>query len=88
MKALASYWGKNYDWRKCEAKLNSYPQFVTNIDGLDIHFIHVRSKSPNALPVIVSAEELGRAGVSQTHPLQQARQRRTLRGVGTAETLL
>src|SRR5215467_1070360 len=52
--ALATYWGKEYDWRKCEKKLNSYPQFVTNIDGVDIHFIHVRSKNPNALPVIVT----------------------------------
>jgi len=54
MKAVAAYWGKGYDWRKCEAKLNSYPQFVTNIDGLEIHFIHVRSKAPNALPVIIT----------------------------------
>src|ERR1700726_4052803 len=54
MKALAGYWGKDYDWRKCEAKLNKYPQFITNIDGLDIHFIHVRSKNPNALPVIIT----------------------------------
>src|SRR3954470_16484825 len=51
MKELARYWGTNYDWRKCETKLNSYPQFITNIDGLDIHFIHVRSKNPNALPM-------------------------------------
>jgi pimeloyl-ACP methyl ester carboxylesterase len=53
-RALVSYWGKGYDWRKCEKKLNSYPQFITNIDGLDIHFIHVRSKNPNALPMIVT----------------------------------
>jgi pimeloyl-ACP methyl ester carboxylesterase len=53
MKKLAEYWAK-YDWRKTEAKLNSYPQFVTNIDGVDIHFIHVKSKNPNALPVIVT----------------------------------
>ena len=53
-RALVSYWGKDYDWRKCEKKLNSYPQFITNIDGLDIHFIHVRSKNPNALPLIVT----------------------------------
>ncbi|MDQ0641224.1 pimeloyl-ACP methyl ester carboxylesterase [Pedobacter sp. W3I1] len=51
---LARYWSKNYDWRKTEAKLNSYPQFITNIDGLDIHFIHVRSKHKNALPVIIT----------------------------------
>ena len=54
MKALARYWGTEYDWRKVEAKLNSYPQFVTTIDGLDIHFIHVRSKQPNALPIIIT----------------------------------
>jgi pimeloyl-ACP methyl ester carboxylesterase len=54
MKKLADYWANNYDWRKVEAKLNSYPQFITNIDGLDIHFIHVRSKHPNALPVIIT----------------------------------
>ena len=51
---LAAYWANNYDWRKVEAKLNSYPQFVTNIDGVDIHFIHVRSKEKNALPIIVT----------------------------------
>ena len=54
MQKLAHFWATDYDWRKTEAKLNSYPQFVTNIDGLDIHFIHVRSKNPNALPVIVT----------------------------------
>jgi pimeloyl-ACP methyl ester carboxylesterase len=51
---LARYWATEYDWRKVEARLNAYPQFVTNIDGLDIHFIHVRSKHPNALPMIVT----------------------------------
>jgi pimeloyl-ACP methyl ester carboxylesterase len=51
---LAQYWTTDYDWRKCEAKLNALPQFITTIDGLDIHFIHVRSKNPNALPVIVT----------------------------------
>ena len=52
--ALARYWAKDYDWRKCEAKLNALPQFITEIDGLDIHFIHVRSKHQNALPLIVT----------------------------------
>jgi len=52
--ALAKYWATDYDWRKCEARLNSYPNFITEIDGLDIHFIHVRSKHDNALPVIVT----------------------------------
>jgi pimeloyl-ACP methyl ester carboxylesterase len=51
---LASYWATNHDWRKVEAKLNAYPQFVTDIDGVDIHFIHVRSKEKNALPMIVT----------------------------------
>jgi len=52
--ALATYWASDYDWRKCEAKLNSIPQFVTEIDGQDIHFMHVRSKHQNALPLIVT----------------------------------
>src|SRR5947208_5755596 len=54
MQKLARYWTTEYDWRKVEAKLNSYPQFITNIDGLDIHFIHVRSRERHALPVIVN----------------------------------
>ena len=51
---LARYWATEYDWRKCEAKLNAQPQFITEIDGLDIHFIHVRSKHEHALPLIVT----------------------------------
>ncbi|AZO54738.1 MULTISPECIES: epoxide hydrolase family protein [unclassified Mesorhizobium] len=54
MKKLAEYWATDYDWRKVEARLNSYPNFITKIDGLDIHFIHVRSKHENALPVIIT----------------------------------
>jgi pimeloyl-ACP methyl ester carboxylesterase len=54
MQKLARYWATSYDWRKVEARLNALPQFVTEIDGLDIHFIHVRSKDANALPVIVT----------------------------------
>ncbi|MDB5281497.1 MAG: Epoxide hydrolase domain protein [Bacteroidota bacterium] len=54
MKKLADYWATNYDWRKCEAKLNALPQFMTTIDGVDIHFIHVRSKNKNALPIIIT----------------------------------
>ena len=54
MQNLARYWGTQYDWRKCEARLSALPQFTTQIDGLDIHFIHVKSKQPNALPVIVT----------------------------------
>jgi pimeloyl-ACP methyl ester carboxylesterase len=54
MQALARYWATDYNWRKVEARLNALPQFVTEIDGLDIHFIHVRSKHENALPVIVT----------------------------------
>src|SRR6202140_2975452 len=52
--ALARYWGTEYDWRKCEAKINAVPNFITNIDGLDIHFIHVKSKEKNALPMIIT----------------------------------
>jgi pimeloyl-ACP methyl ester carboxylesterase len=54
IQALAEYWGTDYDWRKCEAKLNALPQFTTMIDGLDIHFIHVRSKHEDALPIIIT----------------------------------
>ena len=54
MQELARYWATDYDWRKVEAKLNALPQFITEIDGLDIHFIHVRSKHENALPLIVT----------------------------------
>src|SRR3984957_11158390 len=54
MQALARYWVSEYDWRKVEAKLNALPNFITEIDGLDIHFIHVRSKHDNALPLIVT----------------------------------
>jgi pimeloyl-ACP methyl ester carboxylesterase len=51
---LADYWLNEHDWRKVEARINSYPNFLTNIDGVDIHFIHVKSKHPNALPIIVT----------------------------------
>jgi pimeloyl-ACP methyl ester carboxylesterase len=51
---LARYWATDYDWRKVEARLNALPQFMTNIDGLDIHFVHVRSRHANALPLVVS----------------------------------
>jgi pimeloyl-ACP methyl ester carboxylesterase len=54
VQALARYWATDYDWRKVEARMNGYPQFITEIDGLDIHFIHVRSKHENALPLIVT----------------------------------
>jgi pimeloyl-ACP methyl ester carboxylesterase len=54
MQKLAHYWLNDYDWRKCEARLNALPNFITRIDGMDIHFIHVRSKHEDALPLIVS----------------------------------
>src|SRR5258707_591386 len=54
VQALARYWATEYDWRKIEAKLNALPQFMTEIDGLDIHFIHVRSKHESALPLVVT----------------------------------
>ncbi len=51
---LARYWTTDYDWRKCEAKLNALPQFKTEIDGVDIHFIHVKSPHEDALPLIIT----------------------------------
>jgi pimeloyl-ACP methyl ester carboxylesterase len=54
MQKLAHYWATEYDWRRCEAELNALPQFITEIDGLDIHFIHVRSQHDDALPLIVN----------------------------------
>src|SRR5690349_18617405 len=54
LQELVRYWGSEYDWRKVETRLNSLPQFMTTIDGVEIHFIHVRSRHPNALPVIIS----------------------------------
>jgi pimeloyl-ACP methyl ester carboxylesterase len=54
LRSSRAIWATEYDWSKCEGRLNAVPQFMTNIDGLDIHFIHVRSKNPNALPVIIT----------------------------------
>jgi len=54
MQTLAQHWATDYDWRKCETRLNALPQFITEIDGLDIHFIHVRSRHEDALPLIVT----------------------------------
>ena len=54
LQALARYWTTEYDWRTCEARLNALPQFTTEIDGVDIHFIHVRSQHENALPLIMT----------------------------------
>ena len=54
LQELVRYWGTDYDWRNAEAKLNALPQFVTEIDGLDIHFIHVRSRHLNALPLVMT----------------------------------
>ena len=54
MQKLARYWATEYDWRRCEAELNALPQFITEIDGLDIHFIHVRSRQEDALPLVVN----------------------------------
>ena len=54
LQELVRYWATDYDWRRAEARLNAYPQFMTEIDGVDIHFIHVRSRHPNALPVIIT----------------------------------
>src|SRR5262245_1821437 len=54
LQALVEYWQKEYDWRKVEAKLNALPQFVSEIDGLDLHFIQVRSRHPKALPLLIT----------------------------------
>ena len=54
LQALARYWAAEYDWRRCEAKLNALPQFTTEIDGLDVHFIHVKSPHENALPLVIT----------------------------------
>src|SRR5687768_3202132 len=54
LKGLVRYWGTAYDWREGEAKLNAFPQFKTMIDGVDIHFIHVKSRHPGAMPLIVT----------------------------------
>src|SRR3989475_7631391 len=54
LQALTRYWATDYDWRRCEARLNALPQFKTEIDGLDIHFIHVKSHHENALPLIIT----------------------------------
>ena len=53
-KSLINYWDREYDWRRFESELNRFPQFLTAIDGLDIHFIHVKSKNPNAMPLILT----------------------------------
>ena len=54
LQELARYWANDYDWRRCEAKLNALPQFTTEIDGLDVHFIHVKSPHENALPLVIT----------------------------------
>jgi pimeloyl-ACP methyl ester carboxylesterase len=54
IQALVRYWATEHDWRRCEAELNALPQFKTEVDGLDIHFIHVRSRHQNALPLIIT----------------------------------
>ena len=54
IEALTRFWATEYDWRACEARLNALPQFTTEIDGVDIHFIHVRSRHENALPLIMT----------------------------------
>jgi hypothetical protein len=54
LQQLARYWATDYDWRKCETRLNALPQFTTELDGLDIHFLHVRSQHEDALPLIVN----------------------------------
>jgi pimeloyl-ACP methyl ester carboxylesterase len=83
MQKLAHYWATEYDWRKVEARLNAFPNFVTQIDGLDIHFIHVRSKHKNALPLIVTHGWPGSVieQLKIIHPLTNP----TARGVSAAD---
>ena len=64
MQALARYWATEYDWRKCEEKLKALPHFITEIDGLDIHFIHVRSEHEDAMPLIVATAGPARSSSS------------------------
>ena len=66
MRKLASYWQTEHDWRKLEAKLNALPQFMTEIDGLDIHFIHVQSKHDDALPLIITHGWPGSGGPTRS----------------------
>src|ERR687894_3230408 len=54
LQELVRHWGTDYDWRQGEAKLNAFPQFMTTIDGVDIHFFHVKSRHPNAMPMIIA----------------------------------
>jgi Epoxide hydrolase N terminus len=69
MQDLASYWATGYNWRVVESLLNTMPQFVTEIDGLDIHFIHARSKHKDALPLIVRTDGLVRSSIKIIDPL-------------------
>src|ERR1700736_5749136 len=76
LQRLVRYWGTDFDWRKGEAKLNALPMFVTEIDGLDIQFIHVRSRHDNAMPLIMThgwTAKLGRTELSQAHLFQRSR---------------
>ena len=70
---LAHYWATEYDWRACEARLNALPRFITEIDGVDIHFIHVKSRHENALPLIITngwpGSVIGRQVLSQLQAL-------------------
>ena len=81
---MIRYWGTDYDWRKVEARLNALPMFITEIDGVDIHFIHVKSRHPNALPLIVthgwpgSVIEQLKVIDPLTNPTRTAARRRTL----------
>jgi hypothetical protein len=86
LQPLAEYWGTDDDWRKVEATLNELPQFITNIDGQE--HLHPGCRQRLSWRAMSSPAELDRAGVSQAHLLQQARQGRPLRGAGTAAALL
>ena len=81
-KALADFWENEYDWRECEARLNALPQFKTEIDGVDIHFIHVRSQHEDALPLIMTPRlaRLGRRAARDRRPAHRPDRARRQRG--------
>ena len=86
MKELARYWTTEYDWRKCEARLNALPQFTTEIDGVDIHFIHVKSPHEDALPLIMTHGCPARSSSCSRPSARSLTRRRTAATPGTPST--
>jgi hypothetical protein len=77
LRELARYWATDYDWRACEARLNALPQFKTTIDGVDIHFIHVKSAHENALPLVMTTAGRARSSSCSGPSARSPTQRRT-----------